>query len=407
MVTYKLETRTPTIISYTGGRKKIVRRGRTYSGRRSSSSKRALQSANRVLAEAKLALQKTERDRVDNSRKKSSEQRQEIRKEKIESGTIGGQIHHWDLNKMQNKLNTRISNFNGRYGYKNLLEGEYNLAKLEVNYIRRGQNQIDSAIRGFDKTVKYKIGHFLSDKKMLLAIRYGPLNLVPKHIKPSSTQKFVLKNTPELEYPYTPPTIDIPTPNPSPKPSHGGRKRKKVPEVERVITPPSKGDSGLGLVEGMILSSSYDKYDIQYDILNNKIKAVQSVGKSPVYHIYTKLKGKRVRVDISPLKLDDAINFGSFSIDNNLSRKCDIVLAGSMNTFGVIPSSAVNYLLSNRHKFLIKPNRRGMSITEKSKYFLDTIGEKSQIRRSRKKRKIIIDRKKTNSKRTKKKGKRE
>jgi hypothetical protein len=108
------------------------------------------------------------------------------------------------------------------------------------------------------------------------------------------------------------------------------------------------------------------------------------------YHVYAKSGRKFVKVSRKPLSKLDALNAGSFAIDNTTAKTFKIVSAGKRKQIASIPQSQKGYYnrMSNKfrefrirrgRKFSISPNR----YIEKRRYGIDTRGEKKGLTISR------------------------
>lgn len=106
----------------------------------------------------------------------------------------------------------------------------------------------------------------------------------------------------------------------------------------------------------------------------------------PVYAVFTKVRGKFVRVRIKPLIINDAKDVLAYKIDNSLSRTGRIKPLMPTGDIGRIPAKMKGYF--NKHKkkfrtFRIKKGRKFVmqfTIIERKKYIGDTRKEQRQLR---------------------------
>ena len=104
----------------------------------------------------------------------------------------------------------------------------------------------------------------------------------------------------------------------------------------------------------------------------------------PVFNVYGKSGKKFLKLNVKPLKKNDALDKGSFAIDHTTSRQFKIVPVGKRIP-GALRKGERNYFNRTKQKFRPYKIKRGKKFVikpryiEKRKYGIDTRGEKSGL----------------------------
>ena len=114
----------------------------------------------------------------------------------------------------------------------------------------------------------------------------------------------------------------------------------------------------------------------------------------PGYAVIIKKRGKLVALPRSPLRLTDAKDYLAYNIDNTLIRSAWLMPLGNKRTLDSIPSKVKGYFSKVSRKlrpYKIRYGKKRQILNgyiEKTRYTLDTVGEKKQLKLSKTRRKV-------------------
>ncbi len=120
-------------------------------------------------------------------------------------------------------------------------------------------------------------------------------------------------------------------------------------------------------------------------ITKKKRKGKVRVGQTQVYNVFGKDKGRFIKLNRIPLRKTDALNRGSFAIDNTTSRTLRIVPVGTTKKPGIIKAKEKRHFQKNKNKLrdfrIIKGKRKTLRNTyiERTRHAIDSRGEKTQL----------------------------
>ena len=465
MVTYKFGTITPQLISYTGGKRRVVKKRSRRSGSKKRSAAAALKSLRAKEAAAKASAEKARQAEIRKQQQKASADRAKLIKQNsilsasqklslnniinklvfdnraknfdinaamrakrdIATGNIsrawsvvvnnitGGMYTQRKINSEQRELNNKIKQFNNKWRGNNALSGSiYKIAINEKNSLNSQQQRINDKNQSLDNS---KVKKFLNIKNIP---RFDILGLVP--LKLSSRVDAVNSiNIFEIESPATFSTtgggatipVDLSVNVVSPLP-RGGTSGASIPVspvtpvTPRTPTSPSARK---------IPTSSYSadttevvgitRYGKLYSYLSKISSYPTTTLRTPIvtYAIVIRRNRKQIRIKSPPLSLNNAKDLLAFILDNSLARSGKLVRIGNKRTVMRIVKGIKGYYVKNKRKFRLSYVKGGMVIVlvEKKRYIGDTRGEVRQLRSARKKK---VVKRKTVKKKIKKKVKR-
>lgn len=105
----------------------------------------------------------------------------------------------------------------------------------------------------------------------------------------------------------------------------------------------------------------------------------------PVFHVYGKSGKRFVKISTKPLKRNDALSKGTYAIDNTTSKQFKIVPAGKTKKPGMLRKGEKNYFNRRGYKLREYKVKKGKAYKikpkyiEKTKYGIDTRGEKKGL----------------------------
>ena len=103
------------------------------------------------------------------------------------------------------------------------------------------------------------------------------------------------------------------------------------------------------------------------------------------YNVYGKSRRRFIKLNIKPLRKQDALSRGKYAIDHTTSKTLKIQPIGKVRNFGSIKNFEKGYNKNEGYKFRTNRIKRGRRIPlrntyiEKRKYGIDTRGEKRQL----------------------------
>lgn len=118
-------------------------------------------------------------------------------------------------------------------------------------------------------------------------------------------------------------------------------------------------------------------------------RSVRNLSKAvKAYNVYAKSGRKFIKINKIPLSRKDALNVGSYAVDNTTSKSFKIVSAGRRRRIATAPASQRGYFQKTSKKFRQFRIKRGQKFSisrhiERKRYGIDTRGEKRGLSVSR------------------------